>query len=125
MVGLTGWIATCLCFSAVSVACKVQSGLANAPALGGSTIVDPRVHDVIANGPDSCGRLDLGSQRNRIPPCPASDEPHPQASSSSKLRGAHEVAARRREHSNAVCRAGGSDIVAPSPSRGTVGCDVR
>jgi hypothetical protein len=49
----------------------VQPGLANAPALGGAQIVDPRVHDAIANGLDSCGRhLDPGPLRYEIPPCP-------------------------------------------------------
>lgn len=52
-------------------ACAVQPGLANAPQLGGSTVVDSRVHDVVADGPDSCGRkLDPGPLRNRIVPCP-------------------------------------------------------
>jgi hypothetical protein len=53
-------------------ASAVQPGLANAPALGGARVVDPRVHDAIANGPDSCGgRLDpaASSLRNRFPPC--------------------------------------------------------
>lgn len=50
----------------------VQPGLANAPALGGSPLVDPRVHDAIANGEDSCGRRlepDTGPLRYRLPPC--------------------------------------------------------
>jgi hypothetical protein len=50
----------------------VQVGLANAPALGGTRIADTRVHDVISNGPDSCGRrLDpnAGPLRYRLPPC--------------------------------------------------------
>jgi hypothetical protein len=49
----------------------VQPGLANAPALGGSTLAAPSVHDAIANGPDSCGRkLDPGPLRYRVVPCP-------------------------------------------------------
>jgi hypothetical protein len=50
----------------------LQVGLANAPALGGTPIADTRVHDVISNGPDSCGRrLDpnAGPLRYRLPPC--------------------------------------------------------
>jgi hypothetical protein len=55
----------------------VQPGLANAPTWGGTTLADPRVHDVIANGPDSCGRkLDPGPLRYRVIPCPrASSSP--------------------------------------------------
>ena len=59
----------------------VQPGLSNAPALGGPSAVDPRVHDAIANGPDSCERhLDSSPLRNRFPPCgtdasPATTEP--------------------------------------------------
>src|SRR5579859_7078065 len=54
----------------------VQAGLSNAPALGGPTAVDPRIHDTIANGPDSCGRrLDPGPLRNRVPPCPRAAVP--------------------------------------------------
>jgi hypothetical protein len=50
----------------------IQPGLANAPALGGAQIVDPRVHDAIANGLDSCGRhLDPGPLRYKVPPCPS------------------------------------------------------
>jgi hypothetical protein len=50
----------------------VHPGLANAPGLGGTRIVDARVHDVIANGQDSCGRRlepDPGPLRYRLPPC--------------------------------------------------------
>ncbi len=59
-----------------SGACSVQPGLANAPRLGGTTVADPRIHDAIANGPDSCGRTtDPGILPNRILPCPASSQP--------------------------------------------------
>jgi hypothetical protein len=64
MVVLWAWSLGC--------ASSVQPGLANAPALGGTRVVDPRVHDAIANGPDSCGRrLDPGPGplRNRLSPC--------------------------------------------------------
>src|SRR5579862_6035308 len=56
----------------------VQAGLANAPPLGGTSVADSRVHDVIANGRDSCGRkLDPGPLRYRIFPCPqANPSPH-------------------------------------------------
>jgi hypothetical protein len=50
-------ILPCLAFvilpSSLTYGCTVQPGLANAPQLGGTTIADPRVHDVITNGPDS------------------------------------------------------------------------
>jgi len=49
----------------------VRPGLTNAPALSG-TPVDARVHDVIANGSDSCERrLGSGPLRNEVPPCPS------------------------------------------------------
>ena len=61
-----GWLASLGCAPAI------QPGLANAPALGGTTVADTRVHDVIANGQDSCGRRlspDPGPLRYRMPPC--------------------------------------------------------
>jgi hypothetical protein len=49
---------------------SMEVGLANAPRLGGSG--DDRVHDVVSNGGDSCGRYaEYGPLRGRIPPCPA------------------------------------------------------
>lgn len=56
----------------------LQVGLANAPALGGSPIADARVHDVISDGKDSCGRrLDpnAGPLRYRVFPCPGESAP--------------------------------------------------
>jgi hypothetical protein len=61
-----------LWFASVGCATTVHPGLANAPGLGGTRIVDARVHDVIANGQDSCGRRpepDPGPLRYRWPPC--------------------------------------------------------
>jgi hypothetical protein len=49
----------------------VQVGLANAPVLGGAT-PETRVHDVIANGPDSCERSGFPPGdvlKGHIPPC--------------------------------------------------------
>ncbi len=47
-----------------------RPGLANAPQLSGSPIVDVRVHDAVANGRDSCERrLGAGPLRNEIPAC--------------------------------------------------------
>jgi|SRR5580658_1477329 hypothetical protein len=47
-----------------------RPGLANAPQLGGSPLVDVRVHDAIANGRDSCEqRLGSGPLRNEVPAC--------------------------------------------------------
>jgi len=48
----------------------VQAGLANAPALGGSS--ETRVHDVIANGPDACERAMFPQGevlRGQVPSC--------------------------------------------------------
>lgn len=49
---------------------SVEAGLANGPRLGGSGIADERVHDVISNGVDSCGRFAThGALRGRTPAC--------------------------------------------------------
>jgi hypothetical protein len=54
----------------------VHPGLANAPRLGGSAIADERVHDVISNGDDACGRNgEHGVLRGRLPPCPGVTHP--------------------------------------------------
>jgi hypothetical protein len=88
-------ILPCLAFvilpSSLTCGCTVQPGLTNAPQLGGTTIVDPRVHDVIANGPDSCGRnMDSGPLRYRVIPCPrgspSPSQPPPSARSPSAPR---------------------------------------
>lgn len=51
-------------------ATALRPGLANAPQLNGSPVVDTRVHDAVANGPDSCERrLGPGPLRNELPPC--------------------------------------------------------
>jgi hypothetical protein len=73
---------------ALACGCTAQLGLANAPPLGGTTLADPRIHDDIANGPDSCGqKLDPGPLRYRVIPCPQASpspsRPPPGASSSS------------------------------------------
>jgi hypothetical protein len=65
---------------ALGCAPTVHPGLANAPGLGGTRIVDARVHDVIANGQDSCGRRldpDPGPLRYRLPPCRHESVPGP------------------------------------------------
>ena len=57
-------------------ACAVKPGLANAPQLGTAPDADSRVHDAVANGPDSCGRrLDPGPLRHRVLPCPRVSTP--------------------------------------------------
>jgi hypothetical protein len=64
--------ASALWLAAMGCGTTFQPGLANAPALGGTPVADTRVHDVIANGPDSCGRLlepDPGPLRHRLLPC--------------------------------------------------------
>jgi hypothetical protein len=53
-----------------------RPGLANAPQLNGSPIVDVRVHDAIANGRDSCERrLGSGPLRNEVPACAVATPP--------------------------------------------------
>ena len=62
-------IVAALCLTACSGV--VQPGLANAPVLGGAT-PETRVHDVIANGHDSCERSMFpqgGVLRGQVPPC--------------------------------------------------------
>jgi hypothetical protein len=69
-----------LWFASVGCGTTVHPGLANAPGLGGTRIVDARVHDVIANGQDSCGRRlepDPGPLRYRQPPCRREAGPGP------------------------------------------------
>jgi hypothetical protein len=88
---------------ALSLGCgsSVQPGLANAPALGGTRVVDPRVHDAIANGPDSCGRrLDRapGPLRNRLSPCAPLSSPAKSAAFVSKAPGNDAFALPWMEH---------------------------
>jgi hypothetical protein len=48
----------------------VQPGLANVPVLSTSPVADANVHDVVANGRDSCERgQGPGPQRYQIPEC--------------------------------------------------------
>jgi hypothetical protein len=54
----------------LACAMTIHPGLANVPALGASPIADASVHDVVANGRDSCGRgLGPGALRYQLPPC--------------------------------------------------------
>jgi hypothetical protein len=64
-VALVGTLASLGC------ATSVQPGLANVPALSTGPVADANVHDVVANGRDSCERgQGPGPQRYRIPECP-------------------------------------------------------
>jgi len=77
---MSRWLVLAACaMSMGGIGCSasvVQAGLANAPRHGGTGLVDERVHDVIANGDDSCDRWgEQGPLRNRIPPCPALAHP--------------------------------------------------
>jgi hypothetical protein len=66
-------VLACACL--VGCTSSVQVGLANAPVLGGAT-VETRVHDVIANGRDSCERSTFPQGdvlRGHIPPCVAGE----------------------------------------------------
>jgi hypothetical protein len=74
------WLVFAACAMALGAAgCSasvVQAGLANAPRHGGTGLADERVHDVIANGDDSCDRwAEHGPLRHRVPPCPAMAHP--------------------------------------------------
>jgi hypothetical protein len=60
-----------IAFASFGCSASVEPGLANAPRLGGTGLADESVHDVIANGADSCGRhAERGPLRYRVPPCP-------------------------------------------------------
>jgi hypothetical protein len=69
--------------TAFSMACAlagctqtIRPGLANVPRVGGSSPPDDGVHDVVANGDDSCGvHAEQGPLRNRWPPCPSTAHP--------------------------------------------------
>jgi hypothetical protein len=69
--GASNHIVVLACAFVVGCAPSVPVGLANAPVLGGAT-VETRVHDVIANGRDSCERSAFPQGevlRGHIPPC--------------------------------------------------------
>jgi hypothetical protein len=54
----------------LACAATIHPGLANVPALGTRPIADASVHDVVANGRDSCERgLGPGPLRYQLPPC--------------------------------------------------------
>jgi hypothetical protein len=64
-------LATLVSLAPLGCATTVQPGLANAPSLSTTPVADANVHDVVANGPDSCeGRLGPGPLRYQFPPCP-------------------------------------------------------
>jgi hypothetical protein len=66
----TAAVVALLAFAWVSDGCSLHAGLSNAPALGATPGAPRRVHDVIANGEDSCQRLGTGSPlRGHAPPC--------------------------------------------------------
>jgi len=59
-----------IALASVSSGCSVHAGLSNAPTLGATPGASRRVHDVIANGTDSCERLGSGSPlRGHEPSC--------------------------------------------------------
>jgi hypothetical protein len=60
----------------LSCATTVHPGLVNVPALGTSAIADASVHDVVANGRDSCERgLGPGPLRYQLPQCSGVERP--------------------------------------------------
>jgi hypothetical protein len=55
---------------------SLHPGLANVPRTDGLGPADDRIHDVVANGGDSCGlHAEQGPLRGRWPPCPAAAHP--------------------------------------------------
>lgn len=72
----TALFAMLMSLAPLACATTVHPGLANAPALGGSPVADVAVHDVVANGPDSCERkLGPGPLRYQVPSCPPVERP--------------------------------------------------
>jgi hypothetical protein len=62
--------------SVAPLSCATTVGLANAPGLGSRPLADASVHDVVANGRDSCERgLRPGPLRYQVPPCPGVERP--------------------------------------------------
>ncbi len=64
------WIRVSIC--AFLVGCTSTVGLANAPLLTNGGTPETRVHDVIANGPDSCERSSFPQGevlKGHVPPC--------------------------------------------------------
>ena len=77
----------------------VQPGLANAPALGTRPVADFGVHDVVANGRDSCGRaLGPGPLRYQVPPCPGVERPRADSSIASRAPGTKAIVMPWVEH---------------------------
>jgi hypothetical protein len=71
-------LAMLMSLAPLGCATTVRAGLANAPALGGTPVADATVHDVVANGRDSCERkLGPGPLRYEVPPCPAVEQTAP------------------------------------------------
>src|ERR1700722_7575670 len=64
-------VAMSLAFPGLGCGDRLVAGLANAPSLN-RTAPDESVHDVVANGSDSCGReLGRSPLRGHVPPCQA------------------------------------------------------
>src|SRR5580692_13202944 len=66
-----------ICAFLLGCTSTVQVGLANAPLLINGETPETRVHDVIANGHDSCERSAFpqgGVLRGQIPPCIAKEK---------------------------------------------------
>jgi hypothetical protein len=60
----------------LACATTVHPGLANVPAIATSPVADAGVHDVVANGRDSCERrFGPGPLRYQVPPCPGAERP--------------------------------------------------
>jgi len=87
--------------SLATVACgtTIHPGLANALALGKGPPVDTSVHDVVANGNDSCERgFGPGPLRYQIPPCPGVERPAAAATVVGRVQGANGVVMPWVEH---------------------------
>ena len=66
---LWGWGVVGACSFLAACGTQTQGGLANVPALDRRLTADDRGHDVIANGPESCGGPTKGDKSKRPPQC--------------------------------------------------------
>ncbi|HEY1693833.1 MAG TPA: hypothetical protein VGG39_16815 [Polyangiaceae bacterium] len=73
---MSRWLVLTACsIASLTMGCgsAITAGLANGPQLGGTSVADARVTDVVANGNDACrsgGTAEGSALRGKLPPCP-------------------------------------------------------
>ena len=63
-----GWGVVGVCSVLAACGTQTQGGLANVPAIDRRLSADDRGHDVIANGPESCGGPKTKGDKSKRPP---------------------------------------------------------